>query len=341
MAAASLVDQLLTTPPPWPAVGTSPTPQLADLPPQFDPHYTPGFARQFLVAFLDLTARLTADQWTPPSCVAQDLGVRLLLDQADLIADLAGLPLPPDWQDTLAELLLEDIDHEYLYDPALDGFEDDPDFGPPGMASMRVQDWFHPSPAAPLPPYLNLTAEPPNRAQGESNRRERTPAKRSPARHARASRNDAGRHSAAATSGAPRRTECTFSRFGRRPAVPTGNASLIRPLASCVTELRLPETRSGCGSRVSGVGPRRSWSATSDQSSTASRLVGHDPDSAGSRLGGARELRAGGLRCDPLAVGPGHGGCGHPMSDHAEDHREGDRGQDHAELLLWSQGLQR
>ena len=106
-----------------------------------------------MVAFLDLTARLTAERWTPPSCVAQDLGMRLLLDHVDVIADLARLPLPPDWQDTLAELLLEDIDHEYLYDPALDGFEDDPDFGPPGMASMRVQDWFHPTQAtSPYPP---------------------------------------------------------------------------------------------------------------------------------------------------------------------------------------------
>ncbi len=129
--------------------------QLCDLPPQFAPHYTPAFARQFLVAFLDLSARLTSDQWHPPSCVAQDLGVRLLLDQTDLVAELAGMHLPEGWQVTLAELLLADIDHEYLYDPALDGFEDDPTFGPPGMASMRVQDWFDHIPGRPpLPPYL-------------------------------------------------------------------------------------------------------------------------------------------------------------------------------------------
>jgi hypothetical protein len=128
---------------------------LCDLPPQFAPHYTPAFARQFLVAFLDLSARLTSDLWHPPSCVAQDLGVRLLLDQADVVADLAGMHLPEDWQVTIAELLLADIDHEYLYDPALDGFEDDPTFGPPGMASMRVQDWFDHIPGRPpLPPYL-------------------------------------------------------------------------------------------------------------------------------------------------------------------------------------------
>ena len=156
VAAATLVDQLLDdTAVLDGGADVADTTQLANLPPQFDHHYTPGFARQFVVAFLDLTARLTAEQWTPPSCVAQDLGVRLLLDQADLVADLAELPLPPQWQDTLLELLVEDIDYEYLYDPALDGFENDPDFGPPGMASMRVQDWFHRYPGhPPLPPYL-------------------------------------------------------------------------------------------------------------------------------------------------------------------------------------------
>jgi hypothetical protein len=157
VAAATLVDQLLDDTATLAGGGdVSDTTQLVNLPPQFGPHYTPGFARRFLVAFLDLTARLTAERWTPPSCVAQDLGMRLLLDHVDVIADLARLPLPPDWQDTLAELLVEDIDYEYLYDPALDGLEDEPDFGPPGMASMRVQDWFHPYPGhQPLPPYLS------------------------------------------------------------------------------------------------------------------------------------------------------------------------------------------
>lgn len=155
-AATTLVDQLLDDTATLAAGGTlADTTALAGLPPQLAPHYTPAFARQFLVAFLDLTTLLTADQWAPPSCVAQELGVRLLLDQADVIADLTGLPLPPHWQDTLLDLLVEDLDHEYLYDPALDGFQDDPHFGPPGMTSMRTQDWFHPFPGhQPLPPYL-------------------------------------------------------------------------------------------------------------------------------------------------------------------------------------------
>ena len=156
VAAATVTDQLLDDTAALAAgQDIATTTQLAALPTRFAHHYTPAFARQFLVAFLDLTTRLTADQWTPPSCVAQELGVRLLLDQAHVIAALTALPLPPHWQDTLLDLLLEDLDHEYLYDPALDGFEDDPHFGPPGMTPMRIQDWFTPFPAhQPLPPYL-------------------------------------------------------------------------------------------------------------------------------------------------------------------------------------------
>ena len=53
--------------------------------------------------------------------------------------------------------MLADIDHEYLYDPALDGFVDDPTAGGP----QRLEDWFTPYPDAdPLPPYLDPTPEP-------------------------------------------------------------------------------------------------------------------------------------------------------------------------------------
>jgi hypothetical protein len=135
------------------------THQLGELPPQWAAGYTPLFTRGFLVAFVDLSARLTR-VWTPTSCVAQDLGVRLLSNQAEFVAESAGLDLPDGWRDLLYQLMLPDIDHENLYDPALDGFVDDPTFGPPRMVSMPLQDWFTPYPDAdPLPPYLSPTPD--------------------------------------------------------------------------------------------------------------------------------------------------------------------------------------
>jgi hypothetical protein len=116
---------------------------LGDLPPRFADRYGQLFAQKLLVAFADMTRRLTAG-WEPLVNVAQELSVRLLLNRVEMVADLAGVDLPDDWRATLEEYLFEDTDHEYLYDPAADGFEDDADFGPPGMAPMNFEAWFVP-----------------------------------------------------------------------------------------------------------------------------------------------------------------------------------------------------
>lgn len=90
-----------------------------------------------------MTRRMTAG-WEPLANVAQELAVRILLNKVETTAELAGVELPEHWRATLEEHLFEDLDHEYLYDPAYDGFEDEADFGPPGMAPMRFEDWFVP-----------------------------------------------------------------------------------------------------------------------------------------------------------------------------------------------------
>jgi hypothetical protein len=87
---------------------------LAELPERYTAHYTVPFARRFLVAFTDMTRRLTSG-WEPLANAAQELSVRLLLNQVEMIAAFAGVDLPERWRPTLAELLFEDTDHEYLY----------------------------------------------------------------------------------------------------------------------------------------------------------------------------------------------------------------------------------
>jgi hypothetical protein len=116
---------------------------LSQLPPRFSKKYDPLFAQKFLVAFVDMTRRITGG-WEPLANVAQELAVRVLLNEVVVPADLADVDLPDDWRADLEEYLLEDLDHEYLYDPAYDGFEEETDFGPPGMAPMRFRDWFVP-----------------------------------------------------------------------------------------------------------------------------------------------------------------------------------------------------
>ncbi len=126
---------------------------LSDLPPRFAPNYTVLFAQRFLVALVDVTSRMTGG-WAPLSCVAQELGLRLLLNEVEVVADAAGVALDQNWRGPLEDTLFEDADHELLYNPRFDGIEDDAASQPPGMAPMRFADWFKPfNDERSLPPY--------------------------------------------------------------------------------------------------------------------------------------------------------------------------------------------
>jgi len=126
---------------------------LSDLPTRFAANYTALFAQKFLVALIDVTSRLTRG-WEPLACVAQELGLRALLDRVEEVAEAADVAFDDGWRGHLEELLFEDLDHEFLYDPAYDGIEDDAVSQPPRMAPMRFEDWFKPlNNERTLPPY--------------------------------------------------------------------------------------------------------------------------------------------------------------------------------------------
>ena len=126
---------------------------LRQLPTRFAASYTTLFAQKFLVALVDVTGRLTKG-WEPLACVAQELGLRVLLNQVEVVADAADIALDDNWRSLLEDLFFEDLDHEFLYDPAYDGIEDDPASQPPGMAPMRFGDWFKPfNVGRTMPPY--------------------------------------------------------------------------------------------------------------------------------------------------------------------------------------------
>jgi hypothetical protein len=126
---------------------------LCQLPARFAANYTPLFAQRLLVAVVDVTGRLTKG-WEPLASVAQELGLRVLLNLVEVVADTAGVALDDGSRGHLEDLLFEDIDHELLYNPAYDGIEDDPESQPPGMAPMRFEDWFEPfNDERTMPPY--------------------------------------------------------------------------------------------------------------------------------------------------------------------------------------------
>jgi hypothetical protein len=128
---------------------------IANLPPQFAHRYDTRFAARFLTVCTDLSMNLVAG-WKEPSCVAQELAVRCLLAEADYLAEELELEaeLPPDWLGMLENAFLRFADSMMLYDPAMDGFENDPAASPEGAPSMKFEDWFKPfGPDDHVPPF--------------------------------------------------------------------------------------------------------------------------------------------------------------------------------------------
>ena len=112
--------------------------------------YGPLFAQRFLAVVLDLgTAFATSFQAS--NCVAQELALRLVLDQVDLLPELLpSLKLSQDWHDLLLGSLFEDLVQELLYIPALDGISHE---SSRGMAEPDVSAWFTPFMGRTLNPY--------------------------------------------------------------------------------------------------------------------------------------------------------------------------------------------
>lgn len=117
---------------------------LSGLPPQYAEKYDGLFAQRFLVVAADMTTKLTVG-WTSPSCVAQELAVRCLLDQIEITADTYDLDLDPHWRGTLTDRLLEDTDSDMLYDRSLDGFQHYEGLNQQlRLAPMALEYWFEP-----------------------------------------------------------------------------------------------------------------------------------------------------------------------------------------------------
>ena len=119
---------------------------LSSLPPQFAASYDAKFTQKFIVVAADVTAALVRG-WTAPGCLAGELAVRCLLDQAEITEDIYELDLPDDWREQVEEVLLEDADSQALYSDNLDVLEDDADV-------LGVEHWFEPVSAGDtVPPY--------------------------------------------------------------------------------------------------------------------------------------------------------------------------------------------
>jgi hypothetical protein len=113
---------------------------------QFAHLYTPLFTRKLLVTAVSLTGRMSGPGFTQLSCVAEELLLRLWMETTEATLDLYGLLTPGTAEalGSLRENVYEDLDHEWLYDPAMDGIDQDPAAAHLGIAPMGIKDWFTP-----------------------------------------------------------------------------------------------------------------------------------------------------------------------------------------------------
>ncbi len=128
-----------------------PDPLLNWLPSQFARHYTPLFAKQFLVTVITVTGAL--DKWDGEfalvTCTAEALAlhhvIELTKSRIEVQADMAGRAPAEDDLDFSAfeDLLFPDLDYEFLFRPEWDGIEDSEIAEADGMF-LRFDQWFIP-----------------------------------------------------------------------------------------------------------------------------------------------------------------------------------------------------
>lgn len=117
---------------------------LEQLPPAYADQYTPLFVRKFVVATAMLTARLTSPSWAGLLTTAEELALRLLIEEAIPALDLHGLydDATEEAFAAFKDTVYEDSDHEDLYDTDPDEELVDPDtWFEPFRASTRVHPY--------------------------------------------------------------------------------------------------------------------------------------------------------------------------------------------------------
>ncbi|MFS0866809.1 hypothetical protein AB3M83_05685 [Microbacterium sp. 179-B 1A2 NHS] len=127
---------------------------ISKLPSRFAQHYDRSFAQKFLAATVEVTSRFAA-AWVYPQTVAHELGLRIVLDEAESNADKVSEPMPYAWREHLDHVLFQDQDVERLYlteQDIADGLDDPILQVPP----LDFASWFIPYPnASPSVPYAN------------------------------------------------------------------------------------------------------------------------------------------------------------------------------------------
>ncbi len=133
------------------------------LPPRYQLEYSPRLARQFSICLLMVAWKLAQPVFPGIACIAEQLVIRALIEQAKTLLDLDGAE-QDDWPwEEFEDLVYPDADFEILFDPNRDGLDESEVGQVLGMVSFRFDDLFatqYPSTTGSLHPFLDAPARP-------------------------------------------------------------------------------------------------------------------------------------------------------------------------------------
>lgn len=123
------------------------------LPRPFLTRYDEGFLRRFLMCMASVGLKLRLPGFHALGCTAEEIALRIMIDDAAAFLQDRGMDGDfGDWE----ELVFEDSDHRWLWDPGSDGigYSDDTEFL--GVANLRFEEWFVPfNPPRVVHPYVD------------------------------------------------------------------------------------------------------------------------------------------------------------------------------------------
>ena len=120
----------------------SDTIQIRDLPAMYTDRYGIVFVQKFVVVAVDLGTAMVSG-FGYPTCVAQELVLRLVLNRAEQVEWTYPLNLADGWRSDLDDALFEDGDHELLYGLWGDGLGNAiASAGQLDVANLDFADWF-------------------------------------------------------------------------------------------------------------------------------------------------------------------------------------------------------
>ena len=111
------------------------------LPRKYFHKYTPIFLKNFHATLLTVGYKLVLSEQseTLSACTAEELALHILIERASTLLDMDGIEA--DFFG-FEDVIYQDTDFEYLYDPERDGIEDSEIGTELGIGNLHFSEWF-------------------------------------------------------------------------------------------------------------------------------------------------------------------------------------------------------